>query len=51
VQLRAKEGTDRALLEKLRVAAERCCVIQQTLRNPPPVETTWDMSRSRESKH
>lgn len=44
VQLRAKQGTDPALLEKLRVAAERCCVVQQTLRNPPAVETTWDMS-------
>ena len=45
VRLRAKEGTDGALLEKLRVAAERCCVVQQTLRNPPPIETTFDMSR------
>lgn len=45
VQLRAKEGTDPELLDKLRVAAERCCVVQQTLRNPPRVETTFDMSR------
>jgi uncharacterized OsmC-like protein len=45
VRLRAKEGTDAGLLEKLRVASERCCVVQQTLRNPPPVETTFDMSR------
>ena len=45
VRLRAKEGTDPGLLEKLRVASERCCVVQQTLKNPPPIETTFDMSR------
>lgn len=45
VRLRAKEGTNPELLEKLRVAAERCCVVQQTLRNPPTVQTTFDMSR------
>lgn len=41
VRLRAREGTSPELLEKLRVAAERCCVVQQTLRNPPPVETAF----------
>lgn len=44
VRLRAKNGTDPRLLEKLRVAAERCCVVQQTLRTPPPVKTTFEMS-------
>ena len=44
VKLRAKDGTDPRLLEKLRVAAERSCVVQQTLRNPPPVETTFNFS-------
>lgn len=44
VELRAKPGTSPALLEKLRVAAERCCVVGQTLRNPPAVETTFAMS-------
>jgi hypothetical protein len=44
VRFRAVEGTNPELLEKLRVAAERCCVVQQTLRNPPPVQTTFDMS-------
>ena len=44
VQLRAVEGTDPELLKKLRVAAEHCCVVQQTLRNPPPIQTTFDMS-------
>ena len=44
VQLRAKAGTPPELLQKLRIAAERCCVVQQTLRNPPPVATTFTMS-------
>jgi uncharacterized OsmC-like protein len=44
VRLRAKDGTSPELLRKLRVAAERCCVVQQTLRTPPPVETTFEMS-------
>ena len=43
VRLRAKEGTGPEVLEKLRVAAERCCVVQQTLRNPPCVQTTFHM--------
>ena len=43
VRLRAKEGTGPEVLEKLRVAAERCCVVQQTLRNPPRVQTTFHM--------
>jgi uncharacterized OsmC-like protein len=44
VRLRAKAGTNAELLEKLSAAAERCCVVQQTLRNPPTVQTTFDMS-------
>ena len=43
VRLRAKEGTSPEILDKLRVAAERCCVVQQTLRNPPVVQTTFHM--------
>ena len=35
-----KAGTPAALIKKLKVAAERCCVVQQTLRAPPMVETT-----------
>ena len=41
VRLRAKEGTSPALLEKLSVAAEQCCVVQQTLKAPPRVKTTF----------
>lgn len=41
VRFKATEGTPRDLLEKLRVAAERCCVVQQTLKAPPPVRTSF----------
>lgn len=41
VDVRAREGTPPELLDKLRVAAERCCVVQQTLRSPPPVQTSF----------
>ena len=41
VHLKAADGTAPELLEKLRVAAERCCVVQQTLKAPPPVRTTF----------
>jgi hypothetical protein len=29
------------LLERLKLAAERCCIVQQTLKSPPPVKTTF----------
>jgi uncharacterized OsmC-like protein len=41
INFRAKEGTRPELLEKLKVAAEHCCVVQQTLRNPPRVQTKF----------
>jgi hypothetical protein len=41
VRLKAKEGTPPDLLQKLHVAAERCCVVQQTLKSPPPVKTSF----------
>ena len=41
VRLKAKEGTPPELLEKLSVAAERCCVVQQTLKAPPVVKTSF----------
>jgi uncharacterized OsmC-like protein len=43
VRLRAKEGTSLEILERLRVGSERCCVVQQTLRSPPKVQTTFHM--------
>jgi hypothetical protein len=33
--------------ETLRMGAEHCCIVLQTLRNPPPVETTFEMSQSK----
>jgi len=44
IRLKAREGTDARLLEKLRVASERSCVVQQTLLHPPRVETTFDIT-------
>ena len=41
VDLRAREGTPAELLARLRVASERCCVVGQTLRAPPPVAVTF----------
>jgi uncharacterized OsmC-like protein len=44
VRMRAAEGTSPALLRKLEVAAERCCVVLQTLRAPLAVQTTFTIS-------
>ena len=41
VRLKVKDGTPPDLLQKLQVAAERCCVVQQTLKAPPPVKTSF----------
>lgn len=38
VEIHAKEGTSAAIIERLKSAAERSCVVLQTLRNPPPIE-------------
>ena len=44
VRLKAREGTEPRLLEKLRIASERSCVVLQTLLHPPRVETMFDIS-------
>jgi uncharacterized OsmC-like protein len=44
VTMRAAEGTSPALLRNLQVAAERCCVVLQTLRAPLSVETTYTVT-------
>jgi uncharacterized OsmC-like protein len=44
VQLRAKEGTNPELLERLRMAAEHCCIVLQTLRSGVPIQTEFDMT-------
>jgi uncharacterized OsmC-like protein len=41
VDLQTREGTSPELLQRLRVAAERSCVVLQTLRRPPPVEVIF----------
>jgi uncharacterized OsmC-like protein len=43
VHLEVKEGTPAKLLDVLRSAAQRCCVVQQTLHQPPPVTTRFSM--------
>jgi uncharacterized OsmC-like protein len=40
----AKKGTPPELLSRLQIAAERCCVVQQTLKVPPKVETAFTHS-------
>lgn len=42
VDLRAKAGTSPALLGRLTSAAEQSCVVLQTLRQPPPVQMTFN---------
>lgn len=41
VRMKVKEGTSPALVEKLQLAAQRCCVVRQTLSAPPPIVTTF----------
>lgn len=41
VELRAIEGTKPELVARLQETAERCCVVQQTLRTPPIIKTRF----------
>ena len=41
VKMKVQEGTQPRQLERLQIAAKECCVVQQTLKSPPPVETTF----------
>jgi uncharacterized OsmC-like protein len=41
VHLKAVEGTSPEMIEKLQMAADRCCVVRQTLKSSPPVQTTF----------
>jgi uncharacterized OsmC-like protein len=43
VQMRVKAGTDPRLVAKLEAAAEQSCVVLQTLRAPPRIETQFDI--------
>ena len=46
VQMRVKAGTDPRLVGKLEAAAEQSCVVLQTLRAPPRIETQFDTCSS-----
>ncbi len=41
IHLKARDGTPPEMLAQLHIAAERCCVVQQTLKQPPPVVTNF----------
>jgi hypothetical protein len=41
VELHAAQETKAELLTLLQETAERCCVVQQTLRTPPLIETSF----------
>jgi uncharacterized OsmC-like protein len=41
VSMKVKEGTPPRQIERLQTAAEKCCVVQQTLKSPPPVKTNF----------
>ena len=44
VQFEVKEGTPADLIKALTYAAKRSCVVQQTLKNPPKVETSFQLN-------
>ncbi|MBQ0785315.1 MAG: OsmC family protein [Amphritea sp.] len=41
VRMKVSDDTTREKLERLQVAAKACCVVQQTLKSPPPVKTRF----------
>lgn len=41
VRIKAQDGTPPELLKKLQTAAERCCVVSQTLKQPPTMEMAF----------
>ena len=43
IDIQVKEGTDAALLERLKFTAERSCVVLQTLRTPPPISVRFNL--------
>ncbi|PZO14036.1 MAG: osmotically inducible protein OsmC [Betaproteobacteria bacterium] len=44
VQFKVKEGTPADLIKALTYVAKRSCVVQQTLKNPPKVETSFQLN-------
>jgi len=47
VRMMVKEGAQPRQVERLQVAAQQCCVVQQTLKSPPLVKTTFTSEGSR----
>ncbi len=43
IDLKVKTGTSSKLLDRLRMTAQKCCVVQQTLQRPPPVTTRFEV--------
>ncbi len=41
VRMKVEEGTQSKQVERLQIAAQKCCVVQQTLKSPPLVKTTF----------
>jgi len=41
VRMKVEEGTEPRKAERLQIAAKQCCVVQQTLKSPPPVKTIF----------
>ena len=41
VRMKVKEGTPPNKVARLQIAAKKCCVVQQTLKSPPLVKTTF----------
>ena len=41
VKMEVGDGTEPSQLERLQSASKACCVVQQTLKSPPPVETKF----------
>jgi uncharacterized OsmC-like protein len=41
IRMKVKDGTPPKQVARLQVAAQKCCVVQQTLRLPPLVKTTF----------
>lgn len=41
VRMKVKDGTPTELLQTLQIVAKKCCVVLQTLKSPPSVQTTF----------
>lgn len=46
-RLKARDGTSTDLLQRVQIAAERSCVVQQALKSPPLVKTSFPFRQAR----